>query len=100
MTIHICELMKLFRSVFKDHNGVNRLDIFIAKVFLTSASDTFVLSEQEIGGVAGASFTGEFVTDFLDLQIDNGSVFKLNDDIHDQQRTLICNCLLYTSRCV
>ena len=63
--------MKLFRSVFKDHNGVNRLDIFIAKVFLTPASDTFVLAEQEIRGVAGASLPGEFVTDFLDLQIDN-----------------------------
>ena len=83
--------MKLFRSVFKDHNGVNRLDIFIAKVFLTPASDTFVLAEQEIRGVAGASLSGEFITDFLDLQIDNGSVFKLNDYIHDQQRILICN---------
>lgn len=74
MAISFLELMKFFRRVFEDYDGVDGHDFFVAEIFLSYTADTLVLPEKKIGRVAGASRSGEFIADFLDFQIDDRTV--------------------------
>ncbi len=70
----IGKLVKGDRGFFKKDKCVNPLDIPVIEIFAAAAADSFILAEKMVGRVAGASFSGESVADFLDFDVCQATV--------------------------
>ena len=74
-------------GVFKDHDHIDRFNIPIGKIMRGMAMWFFyfdILTKKQIRCVAGHSFTWEIVSLFLNFYIDNGTIFRSCDQIHDK----------------
>ena len=77
--------VKIRRAFFIQDNGANLLNITVTESISLFVSDSPVLSQKQVRGVAGGPLAGKQVAHFLDLQIDHASILQLYHQIHDHQ---------------
>ena len=86
-----------FSGTFLNQNdGVNLPNILIGKCLVLGAllfSHLGVLTHDKVGGVAGTSCTWKQVTAPLNFYIDQCAGCQLNQNVHDQERTILCETL-------
>ena len=79
-------LFAFIRTVFKHYDRVNRFQILVDEGTAFQAFHSCILTQHEIGGVAGHTFTRKSVWNFLDLDICDRAIFQLDKDIQKQER--------------
>ena len=79
------EFVKCFRTCFKQNDRIHLFDVPIAERLFLLVADTFVLPEEQVGGVAGTALTGKLVPDLLRFDVCQASVFQFDQNVHDEQ---------------
>ena len=70
---------------WEKHMRVNRFQILVDEGTAFQTFHSCILTQHEIGGVAGHTFSRESVWDLLDLDICDRAIFQLDKDIQKQE---------------
>ncbi len=67
--------MKFLWGLFKKYNGIDAFDIPVMELFSLCSADSFILTKQMVGRVAGTALAGKGISDFLNFNVGQASVF-------------------------